>query len=273
MTSSAKELLEAGVHFGHQLRRWNPKSKEFVFDNRHGISIINLEKTEKLLKDACDFIEKIVASGKDILLVGTKKQAQEIIRDVATSTSMPFCANRWLGGFLTNFETIKSSLEKYRQFLKMEQDGSFNQLANKKEVAAIRRQMNRMHRNFEGVLNIKQLPAAIFVVDTKTEDIAVNEARKLGIPVIALVDTNSDPTLIDHPIPGNDDAVKSIRIIAENIMEAIQNGLNQRSAHKASASAVNHIAQQAFDRAQGPSDNEPEVTIAADIQFEGKEES
>ena len=236
MNTTPKDLLDAGVHFGHQLRRWNPKSKPYVYDNRNGISIIDLEKTHKLLEKAYAKIEEVVSSGEDVLFIATKKQAQEIMREAATSCQMPFCVNRWMGGGLTNFTTIKSSLAKYRKFLKMDQDGELEKLPGKEE-AAIRRQMSRMNRNFEGMLDLNDLPAAVFVVDTKNEEIAVSEANRLGIPVIGLVDTNSDPTVLDYPIPGNDDAVKSIRIIVETILEAAQSGLSQREAKRVQKSA------------------------------------
>lgn len=247
--TTPQDLLDAGVHFGHQLRRWNPKSKPYVYDNRNGISIIDLEQTHTLLADACAFINEIVAGGKDVLFVGTKKQAQEIIREAAVSCQMPFCVNRWMGGGLTNFATIKASLVKYRKFLKMDQEGELAKLPGKEE-AAIRRQMSRMNRNFEGILNIEELPAAVFVIDTKKEAIAVAEAKRLNIPVIGLVDTNSDPTLLDYPIPGNDDAVKAIRIIVQSITEAVQNGLSQREAKKIQKSApvAREIREQVFEQ-------------------------
>ena len=257
MNTTPKDLLDAGVHFGHQLRRWNPKSKPYVYDNRNGISIIDLEKTHKLLEKAYTKIEEVVSSGKDILFIGTKKQAQEIIREAATSCQMPFCVNRWMGGGLTNFTTIKSSLAKYRKFLKMDQDGELEKLPGKEE-AAIRRQMSRMNRNFEGMLEVNDLPAAVFVVDTKNEEIAVSEANRLGIPVIGLVDTNSDPTVLDYPIPGNDDAVKSIRIIVETILEAAQSGLSQREAKRVQKSAGPIKREQVFEQQE-----DIEVTLPA----------
>ncbi|MEM7792153.1 MAG: 30S ribosomal protein S2 [Verrucomicrobiota bacterium] len=255
MNTTAKDLLDAGVHFGHQLRRWNPKSKPYVYDNRNGISIIDLAQTHALLSEACAKIEEIVSSGKDILFIGTKKQAQDIMREAATACQMPFCVNRWMGGGLTNFSTIKSSLVKYRKFLKMEVEGELEKLPGKEE-AAVRRQMSRMNRNFEGILDIEELPAALFVVDTKNEEIAVAEANRLGIPVIGLVDTNSDPTVIDYPIPGNDDAVKSIRIIVETVMEAVQNGLANREAKKVQKSAP-LVREQVFEQ------EDVEVTLPA----------
>ena len=257
MNTTPKDLLDAGVHFGHQLRRWNPKSKPYVYDNRNGISIIDLEKTHDLLGKAFTFAEDTVASGKDILFIGTKKQAQEIVREAATACQMPFCVNRWMGGGLTNFATIKTSLAKYRKFLKMDRDGELSKLPGKEE-AAIRRQMARMHRNFEGILEINELPAALFVIDTKSEEIAVAEANRLGIPVIGLVDTNSDPTILQYPIPGNDDAVKSIRIIVETMMESIQNGMTQREAKKVQKGAAPLVREQVFEQQE-----DVEVTLPA----------
>ena len=227
MNVTVKDLLDAGVHFGHQVRRWNPKSKPYVYANRHGISIIDLEKTYDLLEKAAAGIEEVVASGKSVLLLGTKRQAQEPIREMAAATNMPFCVNRWLGGTLTNYETVSTSLGKYKKYLRMEEDGSLDNLPGK-EAAVIRRQMSRMHRNFEGLLDLKSLPGAIFVIDTHNEAIAVAEANRLDIPLVALVDSNSDPTLIDFPIPGNDDSTKSIRIVIDVIVEAIQTGVTRR---------------------------------------------
>ena len=223
MNITVKDLLDAGVHFGHQTRRWNPKSKPFVYDHRSGVSIIDLEKTYAQLEKAVAFIEEVVADNKDIMFIGTKRQAQEILREAATTCGMPFCVNRWLGGTLTNFETILTSLKKYKKFLNMESSGELDKLYAK-EAAAIRREMSRMNRNFEGIKDISKLPGAVFIVDIKNEEIAVSECRKLGIPIVAMVDTNSDPSLVDYPIPANDDAVKSIRLITEIIVEAIQNG-------------------------------------------------
>jgi len=229
MNITAKDLLDAGVHFGHQLRRWNPNFKPFLHDHLHGVSIIDLEKTHQKLEEASNFLSQITSKGKKVLMVGTKKQAQEIIREAAGLCQMPFCSNRWMGGTLTNFTTIQSSLQKYRRFLKMEEDGSINSIP-KKEVAAIHRQMERMHRNFEGLIDVNELPAALLVVDIRHEDIAVAEARRLSIPVIGIVDTNSDPSQVDYPIPGNDDASKSIRIMIDVLVEGIQTGLESREA-------------------------------------------
>lgn len=264
MNTTPKDLFDAGVHFGHQTRRWNPKSKPYVYKDYNGVTIIDLEKTHALLQKACDKVEEVVASGKDILFIGTKKPAQEIVREAANACQMPFCVNRWMGGGLTNFTTIKSSLNKYRNFLKMDEKGELKKLPGKEE-AAIRRQMSRMNRNFEGMLKVNELPAAVFVVDTKNEQIAVAEANRLQIPVIGLVDTNSDPTLSDYPIPGNDDAVKSIRIIVETILEAAQNGLSRREAKKIQKTVGPIIREQIFEQ-----DEDIEVTLPAGYGEEEK---
>lgn len=232
MNITVRDLLDAGVHFGHQRKRWNPKSKEFVYDHRNGVSIIDLGKSFDKLEKACAFLEDLVAKDGIVLLVGTKRQAQEMVREGANATNMPFSASRWLGGTLTNFETIKRSIAKYKNYQAMESDGSLAKLPGK-ESAAIKREMARMHRNFEGLQEMTKLPAALFVVDIKHEAIAVAEAKRLNIPVVALVDTNSDPSLVTHPIPGNDDAAKSVRIIVDTVIEAIQNGLSQRESRRA----------------------------------------
>jgi len=226
-----KDLLDAGVHFGHQTKRWNPRSKPFVFDHRQGISIIDLTKTHALLEKACSFLEDKVANGGNVLLVGTKRQAQEIIREAATALNMPFCVDRWLGGTLTNYATVKRSIAKYKKYQQMETSGEMAKLP-KKEESAIKREMSRMKRNFNGIADMGDLPAALFVIDVNHEEIAVAEAARCGIPCIALVDTNSDPTLVTYPIPGNDDAVKSIRVIVDCVIAAIQSGLAQRDTRR-----------------------------------------
>ena len=226
-----KDLLDAGVHFGHQTKRWNPRSKPFVFDHRQGISIIDLTKTHALLEKACTFLEDKVANGGNVLLVGTKRQAQEIIREAATTLTMPFCVDRWLGGTLTNYATVKRSIAKYKKYQQMETSGEMAKLP-KKEESAIKREMSRMKRNFNGIADMGDLPSALFVIDVNHEEIAVAEAARCGIPCIALVDTNSDPTLVTYPIPGNDDAVKSIRVIVDCVIAAIQSGLAQRDTRR-----------------------------------------
>jgi small subunit ribosomal protein S2 len=257
MNVTVKDLLEAGVHFGHQVRRWNPKSKPFVYDNRHGISIINLEKTYDLLEKAAQSIEEIVSSGKQVLLVGTKRQAIEPVRELAAATNMPFCVNRWMGGTLTNYETVSNSIAKYKKFLRMEEDGSLDKMHGK-ESAAIKRQMSRMHRDFEGLLNLQGLPGALFVVDSFNETIAVAEANRLKIPVIALVDSNSDPSVLSHPIPGNDDSTKSIRIIIDVVLDAIQSGASKRVQAPTKRKDITPVAQEP-DFLEN--EDEPEVTL------------
>ena len=264
MNITVKDLLDAGVHFGHQVRRWNPKSREFVFKHQDGISIIDLEKTFECLEKASKFIEDTVASGKDVLFVATKRQAQDLMRDAAKTCNMPYAVNRWMGGCLTNFETVKGSLEKYRKYLRMEADGSLDKM-HKKEAAVIRRQMMqmmRMSRGFEGLLDFYKLPGAVFVIDILNEEIAVNEAKRMGIPCVGLVDTNSDPTQVAFPIPGNDDAVKSIRLIVTAISDAIQQGLARREAEAVARRAAAPVAKQEIG---GNAAVEPEVTISPDL--------
>lgn len=232
MNVTPKDLLDAGVHLGHQTKRWNPRSKPYVFDHRQGITIIDLEKTHAALEKACAFVENLVAHGDDILLVGTKRQAQELIREAAAATGMPYVTTRWMGGTLTNFETIKKSLAKYKKYQAMDASGELGKFSSKEE-SAIRREMARMTRNFDGIIGLTALPRAMFVIDVGYEAIAVAEAKRVGIPSIGLVDTNSDPTQLTYPIPGNDDATKSVRIIVETVVAAITAGLEKRSARSA----------------------------------------
>ena len=228
---TAKDLLDAGVHFGHQTKRWNPRSKPFVFDHRQGVTIIDLEKTHAALEKACTFIEETVANGGNVLFVGTKRQAKDIVREAATSVNMPFCVDRWLGGTLTNYETVKRSIAKYKKYQAMETSGEMSKLPRKEE-SAIKREMTRMLRNFNGIADMGGLPSIMFAVDINHEKIAVAEAQRCGIPCVALVDTNSDPGAVTHPVPGNDDAVKSIRIIVETVIAAVQSGLGQRDSRR-----------------------------------------
>ncbi len=228
---TVKDLLDAGVHFGHQTKRWNPRSKPYIFDHRQGITIIDLGKTYAALEKACTFVENTIANGGNILFVGTKRQAKEIIREAATSTNMPYCVDRWLGGTLTNFATVKRSIAKYKKYQQMETSGELAKLPSKEE-AAIKREMTRMQRNFNGIADMGDLPSAMFIVDVNHEEIAVAEGNRCNIPTIGLVDTNSDPSLLTYPIPGNDDAVKSVRIIVEAIVAAVQSGLGQRDSRR-----------------------------------------
>ena len=231
MNITPKDLLDAGVHLGHQTKRWNPRSKPYVFGHRQGVTIIDLEKTYQALESATAFLENLVARGDEVLLVGTKAQAQEIVREAATATGMPYVTTRWMGGTLTNFETIKKSLAKFKKFQQMDSSGDLAKLP-KKEESAIRREMARMTRNFDGIAGINGLPGAVFVVDAGYEEIAVHEAKRMNIPCVGIADTNSDPTQLSHPIPGYDDATKSIRIIVDTVVEAIQRGLAQRESRR-----------------------------------------
>ncbi len=218
-----KKLLECGVHFGHQTRRWNPKMKKFIFGERSGIYIIDLEKTEEYLAKACDFVRSIAAKGGKVLFVGTKKQAQDVVAAEALRAAMPYINSRWLGGMMTNFETVCKSLSKLRKLEQMEEDGTLANL-KKKEVFSIQKEKEKLIRTLGGIREMAGLPGAIFIIDTKREEIAVKEAMRLGMPIIALLDTNGDPDMVDYPIPGNDDALKSIRYISSRIADSIIEG-------------------------------------------------
>jgi len=220
---SMKQLLEAGVHFGHQTRRWNPKMAEYIFTERNGIYIIDLQKTVKKVEEAYMFVRDTVLNGGEVLFVGTKKQAQDAIKDEALRAEMYYVNVRWLGGMLTNFKTIKKSIARLHNLEKMAADGTFD-LLPKKEVASLQKEAADLERNLGGIKNMKGLPSAIFIVDPKKEKNAVAEARKLGIPVVAIVDTNCDPDEVDYVIPGNDDAIRAIKLIASVMTDAIIEG-------------------------------------------------
>ncbi len=217
---SMKQLLEAGVHFGHQTRRWNPKMAEYIFTERNGIYIIDLQKTAKKIEEAYAFIRDVALDGKDILFVGTKKQAQEAITEEAKRIGMYYVNNRWLGGMLTNFKTIRKSIDRLYQLQKMEEDGTF-ELLPKKEVMKLRKEMEKLEKNFGGIKEMKDMPGAMFVVDPRKEKIAIAEAKRLNIPVVAIVDTNCDPEEVDYVIPGNDDAIRAVKLIVECIANAV----------------------------------------------------
>ena len=216
---SMKQLLEAGVHFGHQTRRWNPKMAEYIFTERNGIYIIDLQKTVKKVEEAYSFVREVAENG-NILFVGTKKQAQEAICDEAKRVGMFYVNNRWLGGMLTNFKTIRRSIDRLYQLEKMENDGTFD-LLPKKEVLKLRKEMEKLEKNFGGIKEMREMPAAMFVVDPRKERIAIAEAKRLGIPVVAIVDTNCDPEEVDFVIPGNDDAIRAVKLIVECIANAV----------------------------------------------------
>ena len=220
---SMKQLLEAGVHFGHQTRRWNPKMAEYIFTERNGIYIIDLQKTVKMLDTAYDFIREVSAEGGEVLFVGTKKQAQEAIREEAERCGMHFVNARWLGGMLTNYKTIQKRIARLEQLNKMKEDGTFD-LLPKKEVIKLELEIEKLEKFMGGIKNMGTLPKAMFIVDTRKEKIAVAEARNLGIPVVAIVDTNCDPDEVDYVIPGNDDAIRAVKLIAGAMADAIIEG-------------------------------------------------
>jgi small subunit ribosomal protein S2 len=215
-----KELLDSGVHFGHQTKRWNPKMKPFIFDARNGIHIIDLSKTLTQLETACDFLHGIVAKGGAVLFVGTKKQAQEAVKESAKACAQLYVTERWLGGTLTNFNTIKRSIARLKQIEKWETDGSINNYV-KQEQSMYRREAARLFKNLDGIRTMDKYPAAMFIVDIKREHNAVAEGRRLKIPIVALVDTNCDPELVDYPIAGNDDAIRSVRLILQTVVQII----------------------------------------------------
>ena len=219
-TIGVKELLEAGVHFGHQTKRWNPKMKPFIFDARNGIHIIDLSKTEAQLQAALNYLGNAVRKGGKILFVGTKKQAQQCVKDTAKETGQMYVIERWLGGTLTNYATVKSSIKRLKEIEKMDADGTMSNYV-KQEQATIRREGARLNKYFDGIRELDKMPAALFVVDVKREHNAVAEAKKLGIPVVALVDTNCDPDDADYPIAANDDAIRSVRLILQAVSQAI----------------------------------------------------
>ncbi|MEN6339734.1 MAG: 30S ribosomal protein S2 [Clostridiaceae bacterium] len=220
---SMKQLLEAGVHFGHQTRRWNPKMKEYIFTERNGIYIIDLQKTVKKIEEAYYFVRSVAESNQSILFVGTKKQAQESIESEAKRCDMYFVNQRWLGGMLTNFKTIQGRIARLRQIEQMEEKGDF-ELLPKKEVIQLRAEREKLEKNLGGIKDMKKLPAALFVVDPRKEHIAVSEARTLKIPIVAIIDTNCDPDEVDYPIPGNDDAIRAVKLITAKIADAVIEG-------------------------------------------------
>ncbi|SDK46476.1 30S ribosomal protein S2 [Natronincola ferrireducens] len=220
---SMKQLLEAGVHFGHQTRRWNPKMAEYIFTERNGIYIIDLQKTVKKVEEAYDFIRELASEGKTILFVGTKKQAQEAIEEEAKRAGMHYVNQRWLGGMLTNYNTIKNRINRLRELEKMQEDGTFDVLP-KKEVIKLKNEMEKLEKFLGGIKDMAQMPSALFVVDPRKERIAIKEAHILGLPVVSIVDTNCDPDDVDYVIPGNDDAIRAVKLITATIANAILEG-------------------------------------------------
>ena len=239
-----KELLEAGVHFGHQTKRWNPKMKEYIFGQRNGIYIIDLGKTVKLFREALEFVTNLAAEGRTILFVGTKRQAKDVIAEEAQRCGMYYVNERWLGGLLTNFATIQRSLGRIRDLEAMSTDGRYDTLS-KKEIARNEKERKKLQKNLEGIRGMSRLPDAVFIVDSKKEQIAVDEARKLKIPVIGIVDTNCDPDEVDFIVPGNDDALRAIRLFASKIAEAVMSGRGMKESVDA------ETAREAADEAAG----------------------
>ena len=242
-----KELLEAGVHFGHQTKRWNPKMKPYIFGQRNGIYIIDLGKTARLFSDAEAFVNQLASDGGTVLFVGTKRQAQDAVAEEAQRCGMHFVNQRWLGGLLTNFTTIQRSLTRLRELEAMETDGRYESLS-KKEVAGVEKEKRKIQKNLDGIRQMSKLPDAVFVIDTSKEQIAVDEARKLKIPVIGVVDTNCDPEQVDYVIPGNDDALRSIRLFASRIADAIMAGRSLRESARAEAASEQQAARRAVAR-------------------------
>ncbi|MDO4565151.1 MAG: 30S ribosomal protein S2 [Clostridia bacterium] len=234
---SMKQLLEAGVHFGHQTRRWNPKMKEYIFTERNGIYIIDLQMTVKKIEEAYYFIRDLAAEDKSILFVGTKKQAQESIEQEAKRCEMFYVNQRWLGGMLTNFKTIQGRINRLKQIEQMEENGEFD-LLPKKEVIGLKAMQEKLERNLGGIKEMKRLPGALFVVDPKKEHIAIAEARTLGIPIVAIIDTNCDPDEVDYPIPGNDDAIRAVKLITAKMADAVLEGKQGEQMTDASVDAA-----------------------------------
>ncbi|RLB12158.1 MAG: 30S ribosomal protein S2 [Deltaproteobacteria bacterium] len=271
-----KELLEAGVHFGHQTKRWNPKMKPYIFGSRNGIHIIDLQKTVALFDVAYQFIVKTVAEEKSILFVGTKKQAKDAIIEESERCGMFYVAHRWLGGTLTNFQTIKRSIEKLRELEAMKREGAFSKYP-KKEVLKLEKRLQKLERNLGGIKNMDELPGAVFIVDTRKEHIAVREARKLGIPVVAIADTNCDPEDIDYPIPGNDDAIRAIRLISSRIADACIEGLKIVEERKQEEGAIEEKVEAEVEAVEGKeeatgTEEGPEVVVIKKEPLEEKKE-
>ena len=239
---SMKQLLEAGVHFGHQTRRWNPKMAPYIFTERNGIYIIDLQKTVKKLEDAYMFVRQISENGGDVLFVGTKKQAMDSVKEEAERCGMPFVNARWLGGMLTNFTTIKLRIRRLAQLKAMEENGTFD-LLPKKEVAKLKLQIEKLEKFLGGITEMKKMPAAMFIVDPRKERIAVAEAKKLGIPIVAIVDTNCDPDEVDYVIPGNDDAIRAVKLIAGAMADAVIEGRQGEQVAPAAEEAAEEAAE------------------------------
>lgn len=274
---SMRELLEAGVHFGHQVRRWNPKMKPYIYTKRNGIHIIDLSKTVPLFKQALDFVTQQVANGAEVLFLGTKKQAQNIIEEEAKRCGAYYVNYRWLGGMFTNFETVKKSIAKLRKLQKMEAEGAF-EILPKKEVMKLKKQKEKLEKYLKGIVDMNKIPEIIYIVDTVRENLAVTEANKLGVYVVAIADTNCDPDKIDYPIPGNDDAIKAIQLITSKIADAVLEGKKLRES-VGQAVETKTIEEELLERANiiesgymGAKNHDKEEKLAEIVEKEAKEE-
>lgn len=264
-TELIKQLLEAGVHFGHKTSRWNPKMKKFIFGQRSGIYIIDLEKTEECLNRARDFLLDLTSKGEVVLFVGTKKQAQEVVQQESLRCGMYYVTERWPGGLLTNFSTVKKSINRLKEIEKMKEDGTYSKLT-KKEIARLEKELGKLNKNFSGISSMERMPKAIFIVDTKKEDTAVREARRLSIPIVGLLDTNCNPDPVAFPIPGNDDATKSIQVVTKFVSDAVIEG---RKRFLSYLSETGVVKQEAAADAEGQL---PEVLPEEEIKIKEIEE-
>ena len=266
-----KQLLEAGVHFGHQTKRWDPKMAEYIYQARNGIHIIDLQKTSKKIDEAYNFIKEVSEEGKDVLFVGTKKQAQECIKEAAEKSGMFYVDQRWLGGMLTNFKTIRKRVDRLNSLEKMQEDGTFDVLP-KKEVAKLKNEMEKLEKNLGGIKDMTRLPGAMFVVDPKNERIAVLEARKLNIPIVGLIDTNCNPEDVDYPIPGNDDAIRAVKLITDVMANAIIEGRQGEMVESASEVEEQPIEEEVTDIEQVVEQEEEKEEAVEEKETETAEE-
>jgi small subunit ribosomal protein S2 len=265
-----REMLEAGVHFGHQVRRWNPKMKPYIYGKKNGIYIINLQTSIEMFKSALTFVADVVAEDQEALIVGTKKQAQSIIEDIAGKTGMHYVNKRWLGGLLTNFPMIKKSIEKLLDLDEMKRDGRW-EVKSKKEQSRLEKRYKKLHKNLWGIRNLKELPGVVIVIDSSFEEIAVYEAKKLGIPLVAVVDTNANPEDIDYPIPGNDDAIRSIRLFVSKFGESVQLGMERRAAQNLEQIPQDESEAKDATEAEAPAEEVAEKAEEATTEEEKKE--
>ncbi len=271
------KLLEAGVHFGHKAKRWNPRMKKFIFGKRSGIYIIDLEQTLEKIKEAQNFLSGIVKDGGELLFVGTKKQAQGIVKEIAESYDMPYVVTRWVGGFLTNASTVRKRIEKYKELLNERDNGGFDRLP-KKEVVRLNKDLERMEHNFSGVKNMNGLPSVLIAIDPKKEELAIREAKRVGKPIVALIDTDSDPGIIDYPIPCNDDALRSIKTVLSFLMDPLKEIIDERQRlidKRKQEAEKQEQHKESEEKKEKESEEKPETESGEDVSKtkEGKEEA